>query len=115
MSETFGERLQRYRDRAGFSLERLANEVESTKSYMWELENKPNIRPSADLVYRIAKALDTTVGVLMGEDEPDDAIPTDLPDGDRVFFRDYRELKPQTKKQLADIMDVLKRENDEGS
>ncbi len=112
MSETFGERLQRYRDKAGLTLEGLANEVGSTKSYIWELEKKPNIRPSADLVYRIAKALDTTVGVLMGEEEPDEVIPADLPEGDRVFFRNYRELKPQTKKHLSDIMDVLRREND---
>lgn len=112
MATTFGERLQHYRKRAGFSLEGLAEKIGSTKSYMWELENKPNIRPSADLVYRIAKTLGTTVGVMMGEEEPDEAITTDLAEEDRVFFRNYRELKPQTKKQLADIMDILMQDDD---
>jgi transcriptional regulator with XRE-family HTH domain len=115
MHETFGERLQRYRKKAGFTLEGLAAEVESTKGYIWELENKPNIRPSADLVYRIAKTFGTTVGVLMGEEEPDEALTTDLREEDRVFFRNYRELRPQTKKQLSEIMEVLKKESDEGS
>lgn len=115
MTETFGERLQRYRTKAGKTLEGLASDVGSTKSYIWELENKPNIRPSADLVYRIANKLGTTVGVLIGEDEPDDVVPKEMPKEDRVFFRHYQELKPQTKKQLSEIMEVLKKERDAGS
>ena len=112
MAETFGERLKRLRKRAGLTLEGLADVVESTKSYMWELENKPNIRPSADLVYRVAVKLGTTVGVLMGEDEPGDAMPAELPEQDRVFFRGYQELKPQTKQRLKEIMDVLAKDVD---
>lgn len=112
MAESFGERLERLRKRAGLTLEALAQAVESTKSYIWELENKPNIRPSAALVYRIAIKLRTTVGVLMGEDEPHEAMPVELPEQDRVFFRSYQELKPQTKQRLKEIMDVLTKDDD---
>lgn len=107
MGETFGERLQRLRTREELTLERLAGEIGSTKSYVWELENKPNIRPSAELVYKLAKALNTTVGVLMGEPEPGD-----LPEEDQVFFRNYRDLTPETKKRLSRIMDVLMGEDE---
>ena len=44
-NETFQERLQRLRNQRGFTLEALAEKVGSTKSYLWELENKPTIRP----------------------------------------------------------------------
>ena len=112
MSKTFGERLQHHRKRAKFTLESLAKEVDSTKSYIWELENKPNIRPSAELVYRLATKLGTTVGVLMGELEPADFRPKELTEPDRLFFRNYQELNPKTKKRLKDIMDILSEEDD---
>lgn len=103
MSNTFAERLQDLRQREGFTLEELAGMVGSTKSYIWELENKPKIRPSAEMAYKLAKELKTTVGVLMGEKEP-----KDLPEEDQVFFRNYQELTPGSKKQLRKILDALK-------
>lgn len=108
MEETFGQRLQRLRNQRKLTLEELAGATGSTKSYMWELENKPNIRPSAELVLKLAKALGTTVGALMGE--PDAEA---LSEVDQVFFRNYRVLKPKTKKQLARIMDALMEEDEE--
>ena len=105
MPTEFGERLHELRKRARLTLDGLAEEIDSTKSYVWELENKPNIRPSADTAYKLAKALHTTVGVLMGEKEP-----KDLPEEDQVFFRNYQELKPGTKKQLRKILTALKDE-----
>ena len=35
MAETFGERLKRLREEAGLTLEKLAEIVGSTKSYLW--------------------------------------------------------------------------------
>lgn len=107
MPENFGDRLQRLRARKGLTLEELAELVDSTKSYVWELENKPNIRPSAELVYKLSKALKTTVGALMGEKEPNE-----LPEQDQVFFRNYQELRPETKERLSKIMDILAEEDD---
>ena len=112
MSETFGDRLKNQRKKADFTLEGLAEAVESTKSYIWELENKPNIRPSAELVYRLATKLGTTVGVLLGAQDPGEVRPDDLPEPDRVFFRNYQELAPKTKQRLADIMNILTEDKD---
>ena len=113
MTKSFGAILQQHRKRAGMTLEALAQDVNSTKSYIWELENKPNIRPSAELVYRLAKTLGTTVGVLMGQEDPGEGFPQDLPEQDRVFFRDYQELRPQTKQRLKNIMDILSQDESE--
>ena len=106
--ESFGDRLQKLRKAEKLTLETLATKIGSTKSYVWDLENKPTIRPSADLVHRIATALRTTVGVLMGEASPDDA-----PEQDQVFFRSYQKLKPDTKRRLSRIMDALMDDEDD--
>lgn len=106
MSETFGDRLSRLRSDKKLTLEELATEIGSTKSYMWELENKPTIRPSAELVYKLSKALKTTVAVLLGEKDHNE-----LPEEDAVFFRGYQKLKDDDKKRLSRIMDVLMEED----
>jgi transcriptional regulator with XRE-family HTH domain len=98
----FGERLALKRKEKGLTLEQLAQKVGSTKSYIWQLENKPGPNPSAQLVSEIAIVLGTTVEELMtgsGSNE------------DQVFFRDYQNLKSETKKTLSTIMQALKDEN----
>ena len=117
----FGNRIRELRKNKGLTLEALAEKIGSTKSYVWELENKPNIRPSATKVYKIAVVLETTVEDLMGEtvsaDEIEDQVffrelrkNTVSADEieDQVFFREYHELKLETKQQLKSILNVLK-------
>ncbi len=104
MAHTFSrERLQQLRTRPkkAITLEELAKKIGSTKSYIWELENKPGIRPSAETVYKLAKALEVTVEELM-DNRPADAE-------DQVFYREYKHLKPATKRRLKEIMDALKK------
>ncbi len=83
------------------TLQGLADEIGSTKSYIWELENKPGIKPSAHTVYKLAVALGVTVEDLLGEEAENQ--------NDQVFFREYKGLKPETKKQLKNILDALKK------
>jgi transcriptional regulator with XRE-family HTH domain len=59
MSEDrLGSRVASRRNELGMTLEQLAIQIGSTKSYVWEIENKPNVRPSATKVYKIAQALE---------------------------------------------------------
>ena len=101
MANTFSERLQQLRNKNKLTLEELAKKIESTKSYVWELENKPNIRPSAETVYKLATALSVTVEELLDK-RPEDA-------GDQVFFREFKGLKSDTKNRLKEIMGALKK------
>ena len=102
MSTPVGERIRDLRKRAGFTLDRLAKESGSSKSYIWELENKNPPRPSAEKLARIAEALDTTVDVLIGTDVSDE----DTSPEDRVFFRKYRGLKPEEKEKFRRMIDL---------
>jgi len=104
MNKTIGKIIKELREKNGLTLEDLANKIESSKSYIWDLENKPNIRPSAETVYKLATSLDTTVNVLMGEKSIDD-----LEELDQAFFRNYQKLSPPTKKTLSDILEALKK------
>ena len=97
-----GHRISELRKEKGMTLEALAEKIGSTKSYIWGLENKSTIRPSAEKIYRIAVELDTTVEYLLGKSLSDDDNES------QVFFRDYRKLNPETKKQLKSILRVLK-------
>lgn len=105
MSElfTFGNRLKAARNKAGLNQETLAQRVGSSKGYISELETNPDIRPSAELVMKLAEEVGTTVEFLMrgeGEKAPADA----------AFFRSYQNLDDGTKTKLQGILKLLKDE-----
>jgi len=100
MKKTVGQNVNHYRKDKGLTLEDLAGLVGSTKSNIWTIENKPNIRPSADLLYRIAVALDTTVECLLGENVNHD-------EHDQVFIRKYSKLKDASKQLIQRIINVI--------
>ena len=99
--ETFGERLRAARSKANLSQEILATRVGSSKGYISQLETDPDIRPSADLVLRLAIETNTTVEHLMGG-QPHAAA------SDRAFFRSFESADPEVKEKLKAIFDVLK-------
>ena len=98
---TFGSRLKAARNKAGLNQEALAQRVGSSKGYISELETSPDIRPSAELVMKLAEEVGTTVEFLMrgdGEKAPIDA----------AFFRSYQSLDDSTKTKLQGILKLLK-------
>jgi len=95
---TFGTRLKAARNSAGLNQEALAQLVGSSKGYISELETNPDIRPSAELVMKLAEAVETTVEHLMRGDGP----------GDSAFFRSYQELDDGTKHKLHGILKLLR-------
>lgn len=67
-AEYFGSRLAAYRQRRGWSLERLAREAGVTKSCIWEIEQGRCV-PTLTTAQKLVAALDTSVGDLLGETE----------------------------------------------
>ena len=57
MSKKFGEKLRQVRTSQRRTLEELAEAVGSSKAYVWQLENKKNAKPSAELLLKIANFL----------------------------------------------------------
>lgn len=67
--ETVGERIQQRREAAGLLAIELARRAGVSKSYLSELESNEKASPSADVLYRIADVLGTTIPDLLGRPE----------------------------------------------
>ena len=68
MSRFCPERLHARRKELGLSLQQLATSIGSSKSYIWELENKPERTPSVDKVFELAKFLGVKMEWLCGSE-----------------------------------------------
>ena len=102
MPSPLGEKIRALRQGKKLSLEQLAELTESSKSYIWELENKDAPRPSAEKIGKIAAVLGVTAEFLLNETKrtPDEAII------DEAFYRKYKRMPKETKKRLRQILDA---------
>lgn len=102
MINILGEKIRKLRKEKGLTLDKLAELTESSKSYIWELENKNPPRPSAEKLSRIAEKLGTTIEYLMDEGEGvsvEDAA-------DAQFYRQYRKMNTTTKAKIRQMVDL---------
>jgi len=99
---TFGERIKALRTARGLTLEQLAQATGSSKSYIWELENKNPPRPSAEKLSAIASVLGVTVDYLLGADDH-----TLSGAEDTAFFRAYNKMPEDTRRQLREMAKIL--------
>ena len=100
MSTALGDKIRRLRKEKGFSLDKLADLAESSKSYIWELENKNPPRPSAEKLAKIADQLDTTIEYLLDEGE---ALSTEDA-ADAKFYRQYRQMDDATRAKIRKMV-----------
>jgi transcriptional regulator with XRE-family HTH domain len=103
MASILGGKIKRHREALGLKLEELADRIGSTKSYVWELENKEGVRPSAEKVFRLAEALDVTAEYLMDDAQREPKPKQD----DVVLFRKLQKLPARDKEILKRFIDSL--------
>ena len=99
---TFGARIKALRTEKKLTLDQLAELSGSSKSYIWELENKAPPRPSAEKLSEIAKALGVTADYLIGSDDTTRKEAEDI-----AFFRQYSGLPDETRKHLREMAESL--------
>lgn len=102
MPTPLGNRIRELRIKHGLTLEGLGAKIESSKSYVWEIENKDVARPSAEKLSLIAAALETTTDYLLGTE----AV-TQVDAADTAFFRRYRDMDPKAKEKLREMLKIL--------
>lgn len=100
MKKTFGNRIHEERIRCKMTLCELGREIGSTKSYIWELENKTTYRPSADKLLKLADALGVSPDYLINGNVENDE--------DVAFYRKFRSLSEDDKEILKRIMRTFK-------
>ena len=102
MPSPLGEKIRALRKQKKLSLEQLAELTDSSKSYIWELENKDEPKPSAEKIGKIAAVLEVTTEFLLTEStaSPGEEVI------DEAFFRKYKGMPDDTKKRLRKILDA---------
>lgn len=103
MPSLLGIKINELRRARGLTLEQLAQATDSSKSYMWEIENKEVARPSAEKLDKIAEALGVTAAFLIDASQTQ---PTEDVE-DTAFYRKYQKADPDVKAKLKRILDVL--------
>ena len=101
MSGSLRDKLRAHRQKLGYSLDELARLSGSSKSYLWELENRDTRKPSAEKLTRIAEVLGVTTGYLL-----DEKASMDEPQLQEAFFRKYNRLEDDDKKRIQEMIDA---------
>lgn len=83
------QRIKQLREEKGFSLGKLAETAEVSKAYLSQLENNVSKQPSAEILFKIASALGTTIADLL--DKPV-----------RVYSKDIHQEMPEGLRTLID-------------
>ena len=102
MITPLGKKIRDLRKQKGYTLEQLAELADSSKSYIWELENKDPPRPSAEKVAKIASVLGVTTDYLVSTTKA--APGKDVLD--QAFFREYQGLDEPTKEKMRELVKV---------
>lgn len=104
MASPFGARLRRLREAKKLTLQQVADEVGCTKAYIWELEMKEGLRPSAERVHALAKVLGVTMEDLMGDtvEQAPQASPEDV-----QFFREYVGMNEAEKQRFQQALKLM--------
>ena len=106
MTTSLGAKIKRHRQENEYSLDKLAELTDSSKSYIWELENRNTRKPSGEKLTRIAQALRVTTDYLLDESEdPSDQVLKE------AFFRKFRKLAPEDQQKISQMIDMWGRKD----
>jgi len=106
MPASLGDKIRKHRREKGFSLDKLAKLTDSSKSYLWELENRDTRRPSGEKLTRIADALSVTTDYLLDESaEPNENVLRE------AFFRKFNKLDPNDQKKIEQMIDAWRKKS----
>lgn len=131
-----GVNVKKYRELKDYSLSDLAEKAGVSKAFLWEIEQGNSKRPGAEVLFKIATALDVTVAELMGKKLPKVKSPEIQPeinkglkefieerkrqgnplDQEEIMSLAYVQLRggrPQTKDDWAFVYAALKRSTDQ--
>ena len=107
MASQLGIKIRAERKRNGLTLDRLGELTDSSKSYIWELENKDDVNPSGEKLSKLAEALKVTVEFLLNDNQEKQ---TEY-DNKNVFFRRYEKLDSAKQAALNSLLEYLERES----
>jgi transcriptional regulator with XRE-family HTH domain len=103
-----GRRITELRLKKKESLQDVATAVDVSKAHIWELEKGRTNNPSMDLVTRLADHFGVSVAMLVGEDSKAKDADPQL----QRMFRQAKDLKPNERQMLDEMMQSMLRNRD---
>jgi transcriptional regulator with XRE-family HTH domain len=97
--------MKKFRTRTRKSLQEVADEVEASKAHIWELETGRAKNPSIELLKKLAKCFGVGVADLIGENPEGENETPELV----TMYRELKELTPEDRKAIQNIMDHFKK------
>lgn len=107
MASKLGDKLRSCRKspNINLTLDEVARRAGVSKSYLWELENRESLSPSAEKLQAIATVLQQDPSFFL-----DDSVDTPQETHkDKEFFSSYSQLDTEAKAKLRQILEVLKK------
>lgn len=101
MSVRLGEKIRMLRKEKGLSIEKLGEITDTSKSYIWEIENRDSSNPTADKLAKISEALGVTTDYLTNDI---DTLTIDVLR--EAFFRKLTRLSEDDQVKIGQIIDV---------
>ena len=101
MSSRLGDKIRELRKAKELTLEQLAEQTDSSKGYIWELENRDTRKPSAEKLMKIAEVLGVTTEFLLDDNKnsPDDSVLK------KAFFRKFEKLGVDDQQRVMKIIE----------
>lgn len=103
MATILGNKIRAERKKLKLTLEQLADAIDSSKSYVWELENKEGTNPTAEKIAKLANALKVSADYLIIDEQQE---PTQL-DQAKTLWRRVENLTPEQKAALEAVLSSL--------
>lgn len=100
MSNALGDKIRKLRKGLGLTLDELAQKTESSKGYIWELENRNTRNPSVEKLLKIAEVLETTTSYLLDTKKLD----PDAEDMQAALYRNFEKLDPEDKQRFMKMV-----------
>lgn len=97
--KTIGQKIQQRREQLGITPKQFAKKIGITPQRIWELENT-STRPSADILFRVAEALDAPMLYFLTDCELNDV-------DEDILLVNYRKLPADRKKLAIEILKLL--------
>lgn len=101
---SIGERIKNERTSKGLSLDKLSKLSTVSKTYLSELENGLKANPSADVLVKIATALDVSLPYLLEGEAKDDIADKPIP-------KTLKEFALEKDLRLSDVIQLLETAN----
>ena len=98
-----GKKLRFLRKERELTLDALAKLAGTSKSYLWELENKVSKRPSAEKLISLADALNVSHTYFIGDEDR----PPSARELDEAFYRKYQAMWREDKARLRKIAEIF--------